>query len=252
MKKVFSFAILLLLIGLVGCSTDEQNDALITERNNPYDYIGLRHNEGLDYIATHYKGGGEEEAYKLIDEYGASKNEGVLSGFPYITLNGTSTKYQTTADQYTSAKAYVEANQAKYKELDRTYYFAIANIVDDFIEKHQDFNKFKSLIAKIESQILNDKEDISKPALLGMTSVAIHSAEYWLDYYTNPNNLYRKIKPIAQVQSRYILPYCTVVDIVAYSDTYDYFMSTNHTQSYSDMMATNQAIYSSARCEGGF
>lgn len=252
MKKLFYFANLLLMTGILSCANEEQTDSLLTERNNPYDYVGMRHNEGIYYLATNYDGGGVEEVQKLIGEYGASKNPSSTPEYSFIPVNNVNVKYESNVSGYLSMKDWIESNQEKYREEDRKYLFIIANMVDDFIDNHQDFNRFKNEIAKIEAQILNDKKNVTKPMLLGMTSIAIHSAEYWYDYHTNPSNLYRKIKAISEIQSRYILDPCTITDIVAYASTYDYFMSSGYSQSQSNYYATNQATYESVRCIGGF
>ncbi|MCB9281539.1 MAG: hypothetical protein H6562_21810 [Lewinellaceae bacterium] len=88
----------------------------------------------------------------------------------------------------------------------------------------------------------------NKSLLFGAASIAKRSAEYWYDYNTTTGHVFENIAPYGKSGGIYLHP-CTVVDILAFVDTYNYIYPIHTSdKEYALNLAYGQAAYESIRC----
>jgi hypothetical protein len=180
LKLLLSFLLLIMTFG----SKAQLWKAKAANSFNPYDSIGLRHNEGLEYSKT---------------QFGVSNLD--------KTLNFGRILYPTLPSQETSEIATAGANSADTDSTNyvpeymsnagKTFSSQLILIIDQISDSSLIDNASLS-IKTLEAQVLNsDLPEKEKQSLLCASSVARHSLYYWIENGGNPNDI-SGVYPVSQ------------------------------------------------------
>ena len=150
--------------------------------NNPYDYVGVQHNLGLDAIAASPNFGNLtiEEAYAIAYETVAN-NLGVTENVPYETAEPA---FALTG----AAEPLLEVAQILFSDGDIS-----EQAYNSIVELNQLFDTddpqvFGNSVLNMEEAILQNGAytTFELEVLLGGTSIARHSTCYWIDAALDP------------------------------------------------------------------
>ena len=204
MKRIFTrIALLAIFAGafMSSCTEDENNEIYNESKKvyykNPYDYVGVLHNQELDSIACYL---GKNLRFNLKDlyEYNVKKSN----------INEDSISYATYR------------NEIKQKQnLTYTYLYEDSTILNDygycfsyFMNKYRNYmlqvldsnkdvtpSEFTSNIESIEQEVISSQyfsdtiysNDVA--TILSALSIAKYSYMYWYDSYNNSNHPWHKI-----------------------------------------------------------
>ena len=182
------------------CVVDQtQNITVITNPNNPEDYVGSLHNSGCDYILPKISFNSptvysdllyQDKVYVISKGYDSTD---VSKAY----LGGSQTGYLFNPDStYTNNPGLLISKLYSAGEIGSTAENYFNTIIDDMdiiignnLPSSGIYNSFANTLINLENQINNDYtlSNNEHTVLLSACSVARYSAAYWGEYYLNEN-----------------------------------------------------------------
>lgn len=219
-SRIFAVAIAAIMtigsVTLVSCDKESQNSLCnesspiaiktqnnpISNPNNPYDYLGLLHNEALDTVLLKRSGDNLlENAHKKMGDF-------VISKFPLSTF--TSSSFEESMEKANQGYELMTNILLKTMTVSELGYDnelvpsveEMYNLCDSMIAKNKLFtpNDFAEKIKKIEAKVLSyNKHNIPNYStgntmmnqydnVLASLAIARYSYAYWYDVATNVDN----------------------------------------------------------------
>lgn len=244
------FLLLLAAVFLVSCnnSYDElqpgQNNDKLDFRTYDPDTAGQIHNGAVNYVAIH-----ADSIHSNIDimdqifDYIYSELGFYLPDSVRIYQ---ATDFHDTLAQYLSIADYIDQHETAFLPIEKDYLITLEYIANDTYGSFQGYiDEVDDFIGLLEAET---DTTFNKSLLFGAASIAKRSAEYWYDYNTTTGHVFENIAPYGKSGGIYLHP-CTVVDILAFVDTYNYIYPIHTSdKEYALNLAYGQAAYESIRC----
>ncbi|GEM_PF-2310406 len=246
-----AYVSIIILIG-IACSRQEITTDIETsvlsdaqlEKITAANQIGLRHNQALDYLASHCDlfTVTNEQKFQIISDFFVS-----ISNTDKQKTEWMEAKKRGCSDcnfTYNSISEWVNANKSKLSEIEIGYILQMEKALD--IYNSDGIEKLIDALQVLEKTMVTDAKLTHPSMLLGTSAILRHSIQYWHDAYSNPKHLYYDVVN-HDVVPRNICTYClrvAIVDAFAYSDC----LSNGHfgTWEVANNVCTGQGAYSSA------
>ena len=155
----------------------------VSNPSNPFDWVGIWHNEVLDFFINHpgdhpctISHAGIEDTMKLWWQ------DSMLC--PNYLALGDSIDADSS-NIYTFINTY--ASKGAYSASEKGWLDQIAHITDSAIAQQYDSAQFINAIENVEATVLANDPDSTRAYPLGMASVARNSYVYWLAQSENPS-----------------------------------------------------------------
>ena len=187
------------MVALSSCETDKPLKTSIEDFQNPFDFVGIAHNDGLDYVINNFVlkesvAENEAQVIDLCNQFISTKSDNELifnESIDYIAfgkqlINEINT-YEKTGKR---AKAFPDGS------VEESYLLQLKNslLCGSYNDANDCFNSIMILEKEIwESNLLDE----DKYLLLTVSSVGKHSWKYWTENIDKiyPSNQFRKNPP---------------------------------------------------------
>lgn len=199
MKKTIKSILLLVIFGcLISCEQDE-NSYNIPKKNtitNPYNYVGIGHNEQLDAFAEYLNG---EKYFSLDDIYSFSISKGMhrgdnLSEFKANISENLSMTHDFLFNDTTILDKKINSN------IIRSYLTSFGILMRSVVNSESTVTPetFSLKINEIENNILNKLDEDTSCVLeyavaLSSMAIAKYSYKYWYEAMTIPTHPWHNI-----------------------------------------------------------
>jgi len=177
------------------------NIPVVTNPNNPYDYAGLQHNNGVTYLLNHVNPSSptlNNDILHYTKVYGSTINldtTGFDSWYSYATAHGyfylNDTVYIVSPNPL-NTKLY---NNARISSNALTYLNSINNAIDNVISDNSSpssslYVRIANQLVVIENNIKNDGAlgTDEKSGLLRVAAINRYTGAYWANYINNAGN----------------------------------------------------------------
>lgn len=169
--------------------------AVIKNSNNPYDYTGLQHNNGVTYVLNRVNPTSPTAGTDILHFtklYGGSINAdttGFDSWYSYATAHGYFSLHDTVFNITANALNTKLYNDGKIRSVVYTYLNSINNAIDNSVTDNASpsltlYNTVANKLVTIENTIKNDNSLTSdeKMELLKISAINRYTGAYWANY----------------------------------------------------------------------
>jgi hypothetical protein len=178
---------------------DTKSNTIYTE--NPYEWVGIYHNEILDYVHVNYSVpnySGIWPDQNFIEIISSQLQESIDTLYPQLLDSidtGSSVLFNFMNNPSLVLSTYRSAiiNSATLTQKDKYYSLAVLTLSEELLDSLYDYPIAMNKIINLENEILNQDWDSNEKGLAFLSiSVYKHSYQYW-------NNIYEPISKVNKI-----------------------------------------------------